>query len=114
MKLKTRITKTLGVTAGSVVLATGTALAHAGDDYGAHHGMWGDGMWGFGTPLMWVWMLFWALILIALPLAVLYLIMKQSSKSENDRDRALEILREQYARGEISDDEFEKRHSRLK
>ncbi|AFZ69706.1 SHOCT domain-containing protein [Deinococcus peraridilitoris] len=55
-------------------------------------------------------MLLTALFWIALVVAVVFLaryVLRQSSRS-GEADRALEIARERYARGEISDEEFQR------
>lgn len=72
---------------------------------------WGNGfgMFGFGH-LLW-----WALIL-----AVVFLLVRavlpaggRGSASDPDDDRALSILKERYARGEIDQAEFDERRRRL-
>jgi putative membrane protein len=74
---------------------------------------WHDG-WGMG-PYGWITMLlFWALLM----LGIVYLWRALGLGSRQDQedttkgsrgDKALEILRERYARGDISKEEFEQR-----
>ena len=77
--------------------------SHMGD-----HGMWAGTM-GWGT---------WGLMMIV-PLLVLlgagYAVYRVvSGGTDETRDPALEELRQAYARGELSDEEFESRRARLK
>ena len=79
-------------------------------------GMWGGGhMWdangpaGFGFLALLLWLL--PLVLIAGVGYLLYRAMVNTEQTGDDR--ALEELRIAYARGDISDEEFETRRSRL-
>lgn len=74
--------------------------------------MWNGGMWN-GTGTTWMW-----LIMSIVPLLVIlgggYLLYSTSRSSETRRtDPALEELRAAYARGDLSDEEFEERRERL-
>jgi putative membrane protein len=74
-------------------------------------GPWG-GMWGWG-PWWWglVMLVFWILILIGLVLLIIWLIRQFTQASgaggRSGTNRALEILQERYARGEITREEYE-------
>lgn len=68
---------------------------------------WWDGVWGFGF----LWPLFWVLVVIILLGAVVYFLSTETD--DTTPDRALAVLRERYARGEIEKEEFEERASRL-
>ena len=69
---------------------------------GMHPGWW---MWGAGGFVMMFMMLaFWGLVITGLVLAIRWLV-RQGRAERNDR--ALDILRERYARGELPRDEFE-------
>ena len=80
-------------------------------------GMWrwgqmgGGGMWGGGGA--WLWLLLWLLVLLVVGGGgyLLYRAVRRSGL--RDTDTALEELRLTYARGELSDDEFEERYERL-
>jgi putative membrane protein len=67
---------------------------------------WGTG-WGlFGALNMVLW---WALIILGIIVLARWLFAGGSRRRAPGGDRALEVLRERYARGEIDRDEFEKR-----
>ena len=82
-------------------------------------GMWGGGhMWDTGAtngvgPML-SWLVIWLpLVLVALGGA--YLLYRVTTPSErSDSDPALEELRLAYARGDLSDEEFERRQERLR
>lgn len=65
----------------------------------------GAGGWGFfGLPML----LWWGLIIVAIVLVVRWIAAATMAKPREE-DRALAILRERYARGEIGKEEFEAR-----
>jgi putative membrane protein len=75
---------------------------------GMHPGWW---MWGPGGAVMMLMMVvFWALVITGLVLGIRWLA-RQGQKERPDR--ALDILRERYARGEINKEEFEARRRDL-
>ena len=97
-----------------VVVFSGAAAAHGGDD-GVHHhdGSMGthDGMgWGMGWGL---WFLWPALVLIVAGVGVYLLVARGSDTGGKSDDDALAVLRERYARGEIDEEEFERRRRQL-
>ncbi|MFA9518082.1 SHOCT domain-containing protein [Halopenitus sp. H-Gu1] len=110
----TQITTTLGRMARRIpmlaiplfVAATGTAAAHGGGSYGG--GMMGGGGWGLFGGLMG---LLWMGILVAVLLLLGYSLFERRTDESNDRPQS--VLRERYARGELSDDEFERRREQL-
>lgn len=81
-------------------------------------GMWSaghmpnGGMWdGRGTS--WLWLASW-LVVVALVAGGGYLLYRAVSQSDDDQvDPALEGVRLAYARGELTDEEFEQRRERL-
>lgn len=88
--------------------ATAWAQERQWDGWGMHP-MWGAwGMWGIS--MMVVMLVFWALAIAGLVLGVRWLV---SERRPPLSDRALEILRERYARGEIGKEEFEARRRDL-
>ena len=65
--------------------------------------MWG--MWGaWGVGMLLVMLTFWVFAIVALVAAIRWLI---GPVPQPGRDHALEILRERYARGEVSKEEFD-------
>lgn len=78
-------------------------------------GMWGSGMWGSGTVPGW--MLAVGVVAQLLLLAVLvgggYLIYRSLVGSADGTGRAVEELRMAYARGDLTDEEFETRREAL-
>lgn len=65
------------------------------------------------------WPLVWILILGVLVVGAVYLVTRWLPAHErgegdpDDPDRAMAVLRERYARGEVTDEEFEERRKRL-
>ena len=74
--------------------------------------MWDGGMWN-GAGGTWMWLLS-SLVPLLLILGIGYLLYSAISQSGDRRtDPALEELKLAYARGDLSDEEFEKRRERL-
>jgi putative membrane protein len=68
------------------------------------HPMWGMwGAWGIGMMLMMF--VFWGVVIVGIVLAIRW-VMAQGRESRVT-DPALDILRQRYARGDISKEEFE-------
>ena len=80
----------------------GNLMMRYGGDW---NNMMGWGGFGFGW-LFWIFMLlFWALVILGVIALVRYL--GNSGKAPKDHKTALEILKERYAKGEITKKEFE-------
>ncbi len=69
-------------------------------DYWGMHYLWGP--WGIGMMLMML--VFWGLIIVVLVLGIRWLV---TQGREPRADSALDILRQRYARGEITKEQFE-------
>ena len=67
---------------------------------------WGAGWGFFGVLQMLLW---WVLIILGIVVLVKWLLGGTPRGEAKPGDRALEVLRERYARGEIDKDEFDKR-----
>jgi putative membrane protein len=71
---------------------------------GGMHPMWGIwGMWGIGMMLMML--VFWGLVIAGIVLGIRWLVTQ--GKEARPTDTALDVLRQRYARGDISKEEFE-------
>ena len=79
-------------------------------------GAWGVGhmhewMWN-GTGGSWAWIVMW-LVMLGILIGGGYLLYRALRSPSDTADPALEELRTAYARGELSDEEFEERRNRL-
>lgn len=77
-------------------------------------GMWGDHMWGVSGASGWMLLIGigMQLLFLAVIVAAIYLGYRATTQEEST-DPALEELRAAYARGDLSDDEYERRRERL-
>lgn len=100
-----RITTVVGPT---LVLLTGVASAHGTGGYG---GMMGRGGGYGGLGLLGGGMLLWPLLLVGTALVLLYALARRTEP--DGADAALSTLRERYARGEITAEEFADRRRSL-
>ena len=78
--------------------------------------MWGEwGGWGMGWSLFGVlhMLLWWILIILGIVVLVKWLFSGTAGSAQGKENRALEILKERYARGEIDKDEFEQKRRDL-
>ena len=96
----------------AVTSAPGSAYAQdRGPDWGwgMHPMSWMWGAWGLGMMVMML--VFWGLVITCIVLGIRWL----AGQGERPRsDRALDILRERYARGEINKDEFDAKRRDLR
>jgi putative membrane protein len=68
------------------------------------HPMWGIwGVWGIGMMLMML--VFWGVVIVGIVLGFRWLV--SQGREARATDPALDILRQRYARGDISKEEFE-------
>jgi len=82
--------------------------------------MYGDwGGWGMGSGAGWGifgafhMLLWWILVILGIVVLIKWLFGGSSRREPSASDRALEILKERYARGEIGKDEFEQKRRDL-
>ena len=75
----------------------------------ASHPMWGMwGMWSvWGLMMMFLMLVFWGLVIAGLAVGLRWLVSRARDPRRDRADAALDILRQRYARGEISREEFE-------
>lgn len=96
------------LSAAALLPATaGLAFAQYGGRYGPGGGMMGPGGYGFwGTG--WLNILIWVLVLIGIIFLLrrLWPTTKRDDAAVGGGDRALDILKERYARGEIDKEQF--------
>lgn len=79
---------------------------------GGYNGMMGgSGGWGMGGSGFWALGILWPLLLIGLAVGIGYVLVTRTDRS--GQDQALAVLRERYARGELSDEEFASRREAL-
>ena len=86
------------------------ALAQSGRYSDWHMGRWMMGGWGMGWFGMIFMIIFWGLIIVGLVSLIRWLIQNTSGKGRSGvsmGSKAMDILKERYAKGEISRDEFE-------
>jgi putative membrane protein len=72
---------------------------------------WGWGGWLLMTVLM---VLFWAVVITAVVVAVRYLAGPRHAAPGSRPSRAEDLLAERFARGEIDDEEFRRRQALLR
>lgn len=105
----------LAIVAALVVLPAfgmGFGMMGAGPMMG---GMWGDHMWGAGGVSGWMLVIGvgMQLLFLAVIVGAVYLGYRALTRQDGSADPALEELRTAYARGDLSDEEFERRRERL-
>lgn len=75
----------------------------------------GFGWWGIGMGILML--LFWALIIGGVVLLILWIVRQERPATSGSRaggERALDILRERYARGELTREEYEQMRQDLR
>jgi len=78
--------------------------------------MWGDmGGWGWGWGMFGIvhMLLWWVLIVLGIVVLAKWLFGGSARRDDRVADRALEILAERYARGEINKQEYEQKKKDL-
>ena len=111
--MNTRARTLSRVTAALLVLAATPLLAQpAWNGADVWHDGWGWGHMAFGAVLM---LLFWGAVVLAIVMAVRWLAgpAQQRPEAPASANRALAILEERFARGEIDQQEFEERKRAL-
>jgi putative membrane protein len=86
------------------------AFAQSGGYRNWHMGRWMMGDWGMGWFGMIMMLLFWVLVIAGIVVLIRWLIQSTGSKNSSNvgtASQAMEILKERFAKGEITRDEFE-------
>jgi putative membrane protein len=97
----------IGTAAGVIVPVA--AWAQERGDWGMHPMSW---MWGgWGLAMMIMMLVLWAAVIVGIVLAIRWL---GGQGGRVTSDRAVDILRERYARGEIDKEEFETKRRDLR
>ncbi|PUB08454.1 putative membrane protein [Yoonia sediminilitoris] len=109
------LTLPLCLTATTVIAQVGGSPERGGFGYHEHDMMWNNSQWGgFGMVLGPIFMI---LIVVAIVAGIIYLLRlfgtAQNASSQVAHDRALVILKERYAKGEIDTEEFSERKKLL-
>jgi putative membrane protein len=78
-------------------------------------GMWGTGMWGADGTSGWMLIIGMGmpLVFLAVFVGAIYLVYRAMTTQDNTSDPAVAELRSAYARGDLSDEEYERRRDRL-
>jgi putative membrane protein len=77
-------------------------------EWGTHPMWWMWGAWGIGMML--IMLLFWGAVILGLVVGIRWLLRQGR---EQRPDTALEIVRQRYARGELTKDDFERMKKEL-
>jgi len=91
----------------------GLLLAHGETEAEHYHmmgAMFGSGGWGF-FGMWWVMIIFWLLIITGAIGLIKWVFTEK--RPETKRESALDILKERYAKGEINEDEYNKKKKDL-
>lgn len=91
-----------------LVTTTGTVAAHGS---GGSRGSMMSGGWGLFGGAMGLWGLLWMGLLIGVPLYLVFTLANRDGDETTDHPQA--VLRERYAGGDISEEEFERQREQL-
>ncbi|MGD9976248.1 MAG: SHOCT domain-containing protein [Desulfatirhabdiaceae bacterium] len=86
------------------------AFAQSGGYRNWHMGRWMMGDWGMGWFGMIMMLLFWVLVIAGIVVLIRWLVQNTGNRSRSSvgtDSKAMDILKERFAKGEITRDEFE-------
>jgi len=108
--MRKKIASTAMAVAASNWLMPGAAWAQRPYDWewGTHPMWWMWGAWGIGMML--IMLLFWGAVIVGIVLTIRWLL-RQGREPRSDS--ALEILRQRYARGDLTKDDFDRMKKEL-
>jgi putative membrane protein len=110
-----QINETLGWIIRVVAISSSVAAVAAGTAVAREAGEYGGGMMNNGWGMFGGWGFLWLLLLVGLIVLVVSAVSgSDQSQGGEQPDRAVAELRERYARGEISEEEFEDRRRTLR
>jgi len=66
-----------------------------------------------GPMMGWAWLLVWLLFLAVLVVGIVFLVRSLPDRDDRSASRAMAILEERFARGEIDREEFDERRTAL-
>jgi len=103
-----------GVVVGAIIILSVLSGVFLDRDYGYWGGMMGPGMMG-GFGFMWLMPILWIVAIGLIIWAVVAAVRGGESTGQGSpkTDSALEILKQRYARGEISKEEYEQKKKDL-
>lgn len=112
LKNISRIAGFLAVTATSATAQVGEITERYGSPYHDHEMMWGDSQWGgFGMLLGPIFMI---LLVVGIVAGIIYVLrLFGGGIGPQANDRALTLLKERFAKGEIDTEEFTVRKKAL-
>ena len=112
MKNISQIAGILAVTATSAAAQVGEIPERYGPRYHGHEMMWGDSQWGgFG---MFLGPIFMILIIVGIVAGIIFALrLFNGGIGPHANDRALALLKERFAKGEIDTEEFTARKKAL-
>ncbi len=100
-----RLLQTIAVTSACIILLISFPSCYPGM---YHRGMMGWNGYGMGWFMV-VMGLFWIAVIVGIVLLVVWMMRSRNRPKIMGEDSALRILKERYARGEISKEEFEEK-----
>lgn len=111
-----RLLAILLLVVGAIVVLPALLMGFGMMGFGMMGGTWGHGMWSDGAVPGWIVLagVVFRFLFLAAVVAGGYFLYRAMTGSDGDGDAALEELRIAYARGDLTEEEYEQRRERLK